>query len=102
MLTCTASGVAAGIWYVLDVLRRCDTLQRGAGGIIAAFVGLVSVALEWDKTRCKRLYGAVLQHGKIKALHPQQMQGKRKTPPRGQGGSVSIMHYNRGGGCHTA
>ena len=51
MLTCTASGVAAGIWYVLDVLRRCDTLQRGAGGIIAAFVGLVSVTLEWDKSQ---------------------------------------------------
>lgn len=51
VLTCTASGVAAGIWYVLDVLRRCDTLQRGAGGIIAAFVGLVSVALEWDKSQ---------------------------------------------------
>ena len=25
--------------------------------------------------------GAVLQHGEIKALHPQQMQGKRKARP---------------------
>lgn len=29
------------IWYVLEVLRRCNTLQRGAGGIIAAYVELV-------------------------------------------------------------
>nr|DAR49253.1 MAG TPA: hypothetical protein [Caudoviricetes sp.] len=33
------------------------------------------------KTRCKRLRVAVLQQDKIKALHPQQMQGKRKTRP---------------------
>nr|DAI21327.1 MAG TPA: hypothetical protein [Caudoviricetes sp.] len=33
------------------------------------------------KTRCKRLCVAVLQQGKIKALHPQQMQGKRKARP---------------------
>jgi hypothetical protein len=26
------------------------------------------------------LYGAAPQQGKIKALHPQQMQGKRKSP----------------------
>ena len=59
VLTCTASGVAAGIWYVLDVLRRCDTLQRGAGGIIAACVGLVSAAVECDKSQEKRLQSPV-------------------------------------------
>ena len=41
VLACIASGVVSGIWYVLEVLRRCDTLQRGAGGIIAACIGLV-------------------------------------------------------------
>lgn len=44
-----------GIWYVLEVLRRCDTLQSGAGGIIAACVGLVSWAVERDKSQEKRL-----------------------------------------------
>lgn len=43
------------IWYVLEVLRRCDTLQRGAGGIIAACVGLVSATVEWGKLQEKRL-----------------------------------------------
>mgnify|MGYP007116303581 CR=1 FL=1 len=32
---------------MLEALRRCDTLQRGTGGIIAACVGLVSQAVEW-------------------------------------------------------
>lgn len=43
--------VQAGRWYLilLEVLRRCDTLRRVAGGIIAACVGLVSVAVEWGK-----------------------------------------------------
>ena len=36
----------AGIWYALEVLRRCDTLQRGTGSIIADCVGLVSLAAE--------------------------------------------------------
>lgn len=49
MLSCTASGRGAGIWYGLEALRRCDTLQRGAGGVISAFAGLVSAAVEWDK-----------------------------------------------------
>lgn len=40
-----------GIWYALEVLRRCDTLQRGAGGIIAACIGLVSWAVEWVKSQ---------------------------------------------------
>lgn len=34
-----------------------------------------------NKTHCKRLYWAILQQGKTKALHPQQMQGKRKARP---------------------
>lgn len=45
-LTCTASRRGAGIWYMLEVLRRCDTLRRGARGIIAACVGLVFVAVK--------------------------------------------------------
>ena len=55
MLACKASGVASGIWYALEVLRRCDTLQRGADGIIFAFSGLVSAAVEWYKPQEKRL-----------------------------------------------
>ena len=104
---CTASRRGGGIWYRLSASGRCDTFQRGAGGTIAACVGLVSWTMEWvktsgkapvkpcalfcgvgginlhgqRKTRCKRLYGAVLWQGKIKALHLQQMQGKRKTRP---------------------
>lgn len=46
MLTCIVSGAASGIWYVLEMLWRCDALQRGTGGIIAACVGLVSVIVE--------------------------------------------------------
>lgn len=50
-LTCAASGSYGGIWYALEALRRCDTLQRGAGGIIVACVGLVSAVLEWGKSQ---------------------------------------------------
>nr|DAL33104.1 MAG TPA_asm: hypothetical protein [Caudoviricetes sp.] len=35
------------------------------------------------------MYWAVLQKGKIKALHPQQMQGKRKAPPAWAGWIVA-------------
>jgi hypothetical protein len=46
------------------------------------FYGVGGIKLHLrNKTRCKRLYGAVLQQGKIKAMHPQQMQGKRKARP---------------------
>jgi len=48
-LSCTASGRDGGIWYVLEVLRRCDTLQRGAGSVIAACVGLLFAAVEYGK-----------------------------------------------------
>jgi len=46
VLTCIASQRGGGIWYVLETLQRCDTLQRGAGGIIAACVCLVLWAVE--------------------------------------------------------
>ena len=55
MLACAASRRGVGIWYMLEALRRCDTLQRGAGGIIAACVGLVSWAVEWVKPQEKLL-----------------------------------------------
>ena len=35
--------------------------------------------------------GAVLQHGEIKALHPQQMQGKRKARPFLTGWNASYL-----------
>ena len=47
----------------------------------------------WYKSRCKCLYGTVLQQGKIKALHPQQMQGKRKTPPAWSGLRILLVLY---------
>ena len=50
-LTCTAPGVAMVLWYALEALRRCDTLQRGAGGIIVDCAGLVSAAVEWGKSQ---------------------------------------------------
>lgn len=49
VLSCTVPGVASCIWYALEVLRRCDTLQRGAGGVISAFAGLVLYAVKWVK-----------------------------------------------------
>ena len=55
VLTCAVSGVASGIWYALEALRRCDTLQRGADSVISAFVGLVSWAAEWVKPQEKPL-----------------------------------------------
>ena len=55
VLTCAASGRDGGIWYALEALRRCDTLQRGAGGIIAVCVGLVPWAVESVKSQEKSL-----------------------------------------------
>ena len=42
VLTCAASGRDGGIWYVPEALRRCDTLQRGASGIILKHSPLVN------------------------------------------------------------
>lgn len=55
VLTCTASGVALVSGMCWRASGRCDTLQRGAGGIIAACVGLVFVEVEWDKLQEKPL-----------------------------------------------
>jgi hypothetical protein len=41
--------------YALEVLRRCDMLQRDAGGVISAFAGLVLWAVKWGKSQEKRL-----------------------------------------------
>nr|DAE53507.1 MAG TPA: hypothetical protein [Caudoviricetes sp.] len=41
--------------------------------------------------RCKRLYVAALRLDKIKALHPQQMQGKRKARPFLTGWNASYL-----------
>jgi hypothetical protein len=41
--------------YALEVLRRCDMLQRGAGGVISAFAGLVLWAVKWGKSQEKPL-----------------------------------------------
>ena len=42
MLTCAASRRGGGIWYRWSASGRVYALQRGAGGIISACVGLVS------------------------------------------------------------
>lgn len=55
VLTCAASGRDGGIWYQLSASGRCDTIQRGADGIIAACVGLVSWAAERYKLQEKPL-----------------------------------------------
>ena len=70
VLACTASGVAVVSWYMLEVLRRCDTLQRGAGGIIAARVGLVSWSANGSNNRksaCKAPC-AVLWRGRYNCI----------------------------------
>ena len=54
-MDCAAPGRYGGIWYALEALRRCDTLQRGADSVISAFVGLVSWAAEWVKPQEKPL-----------------------------------------------
>ena len=59
VLTCAASGRDGGIWYALKALRRCDTLQRGAGDIIAVCVGLVSLAVERAQSQEKPLQSPV-------------------------------------------
>lgn len=58
-LTCTASRRGVGVWYVLEALRRCDTLQCGTGGIIAACFGLISWAVERAQSQEKRLQSLV-------------------------------------------
>ena len=55
VLTCIASGRDGGILYRRKPSGRWQTLQRGAGGIIAACVGLVFAAVEWDKSQKKPL-----------------------------------------------
>ena len=55
VLTCTASRRGGGIWYRLSASGRWQALQRGAGGIIAACVGLVFVAVERVQSQEKPL-----------------------------------------------
>ena len=54
-LACIASLRGGGIWYALEALRRCDTLQRGAGGVIVDCIGLVYAVVECGKSQEKRL-----------------------------------------------
>lgn len=48
-------GVTLVFGYALEVLRRCDMLQRGAGGVISAFAGLVLWTVKWGKSQEKPL-----------------------------------------------
>ena len=54
-LNCTASGVAVVSFMRWSVSGRCDTLKRGAGGVIVDCIGLVSAVVEWGKSQEKRL-----------------------------------------------
>ena len=50
-LTCTASWRDGGIWYTLEALRRCDTLQRVASGVMVDCIGLVSLDAEREQSK---------------------------------------------------
>ena len=52
---CTASRRGGGIWYLWRASGRWQTIQRGADGIIAACVGLVSWAVELVQSQGKPL-----------------------------------------------
>ena len=90
------AGSASTLWYA-PTWRKLRYSRLYRSGIVGGWVGTIAgnatvklCALFYsvgcitlhgqDKSRCKRLCVAVLQQGKIKALHPQQMQGKRKSP----------------------
>ena len=51
VLACAASGVAVVFGIGCGASGRWQTLQRGAGGIIAVCVGLVSAVLGWGKSQ---------------------------------------------------
>ena len=55
VLTCAASGRDDGIWYALEALRRCGTLQRGASCVIVDCIGLVYAVVECGKSQENRL-----------------------------------------------
>ena len=55
VLACVASRRDGVIWYRWSASGRVYVLQRGAGGIIAAFVGLVSWAVERVQSQEKPL-----------------------------------------------
>ena len=54
-MTYAAFRCGGGIWYWLSVSWRVYALQRGAGGIISACVGLVSWAVERVQSQEKPL-----------------------------------------------
>lgn len=77
---CVCCIVCAGIWQINrnSAVKPCKRFWR-----------FDRINLHGrQKSRCKRLRVADTLPGKRKALHPQQMQGKRKTPP-GYGGVKS-------------
>lgn len=61
----------------------------------ALFCGVGGIIHGRYKSLRKRLYGAVLYQDKIKALHPQQMQGKRKARPFLTGLRVLLVPFNQ-------
>lgn len=72
VLTCAASGRCASIWYVLECVRALADAPawRGRYNCIDGTKHTINA--------CVWLY---CSRAKIKALHPQRMQGKRKAPP---------------------
>lgn len=59
VLTCAASWRGGGIWYRLRASGRVYALQRGTGGTIATFVGLISWAVERVQSQEKLLQSPV-------------------------------------------
>ena len=55
VLTCTASGASVVSGIGAGASGRCDTLQRGAGGIITVCAGLVFAAVERVQSQEKPL-----------------------------------------------
>lgn len=61
----------------------------------ALFCGACYIScIDGTKRTVNACMGAVLQQGKIKALHPQQMQGKRKAPPAWAELRILLVPFN--------
>lgn len=83
-MTCTATGVAVvsgiGAGAALDGVPSSGVQVRIGGlcGCCIAFVGIGQINGNATVKPCKGLYAAVLQFGKIKALHRVRCKAKEK------------------------